>query len=43
MSTTFCTLLLVLNSMSTAAMDVIIDAIMIVQSRQFPDDGSEEL
>lgn len=30
-------------SLSIAAMDVIVDSIMVVQSRRYPDDGSEEL
>lgn len=39
----FCTVMLVLSNLSVAAMDVIVDSIMIVQSRAYPDDGSEEL
>jgi len=37
------TFLLMMMSMSTAALDVIVDSIMVIQSRRFPDDGSEQL
>ena len=37
----FTTALLTAMSLSVAAMDVIVDSIMVIQSRRFPDDGSE--
>jgi predicted MFS family arabinose efflux permease len=38
-----CACMLTMCNMSAAAMDVIADSIMVVQSRRFPEDGSEEL
>jgi MFS family permease len=35
--------LLMLMNLSAAAMDVIADSIMVIQSRRFPEDGSEQL
>jgi MFS family permease len=42
-SATICTCLLTISSLSIAAMDVIADSIMVVQSRRFPEAGSVEL
>lgn len=39
----FATTLLMISSLSIAAMDVIIDSLMVVQSRKDPELGSEEL
>jgi len=39
----FATVCLTMGSMSVAMSDVIIDSLMVIQSRQFPKDGAEEL
>ena len=35
--------MMTMSSMAVAMGDVIVDSLMVIQSRRFPDDGSEEL
>lgn len=39
----FSSFLLMIMSGTVAAMDVIVDSIMVIQSRRYPEDGSEQL
>jgi len=39
----FATSLLFLSNLSVAMMDVIVDSLMVIQSRHYPEGGSEEL
>jgi len=42
-SVNMATLMMMLTSMSVAMNDVIVDSLMVIQSRRFPKDGSDEL